>query len=165
MPIEREELINEPPTCKNLTSSTSLSSATSPNSTDLVTVASMRKKSLSSSSLTSLSTLNIESINQTEACVFYVLSQLSHNDKPSPHMLAQFDAILVCLLTYLKRAKIRNPRALRILNRLTKNPNCFQSFIMSHFPYKMKRILSPTATTTTTKTWVNLIFVTVCKCL
>ena len=107
-------------------------------------IVSKSKKSLSSSSLASLSSsvLSIESINQTEACVFYVLSQLSHADKPSPHLLAQFDALLVCLLTYLRKARIRNPRALRILNRLTKNPNCFASFVLAHFPYKLKSMLT-----------------------
>ncbi len=102
---------------------------------------SARKKSLSSSSLASLSTLNIEAINQTEACVFYVLSQLSHNDKPSVYLLNQFEAVIECLLKYLKCAKIKNPRALRILNRLSKNQNCFQSFVMGQFPFKIREIL------------------------
>jgi len=68
---------------------------------------------------------SIESIHRTEACVFYVLSQLSHGDKPSIHLFTNFDTILTCLLEYLKNAPVRNPRALRILNRLTKNtPGC-----------------------------------------
>ena len=82
----------------------------------------------------------IESINRTEACVFYVLSQLSHGDKPSPFLFTNFDTILVCLLNYLKHAKVRNPRALRILNRLTKNQYCFNHFVLSQFPYKIKSI-------------------------
>jgi hypothetical protein len=102
---------------------------------------SARKKSLSSSSLASLSTLNIEAINQTEACVFYVLSQLSHTDKPSVYLLNQFDAVVECLLRYLKCAKIKNPRALRILNRLSKNQNCFQSFVTGQFPFRIREIL------------------------
>jgi hypothetical protein len=103
-----------------------------------------KKRMSSSSSLASLSgaaTLNIESINQTEACVFYVLSQLSHADKPSPYLLGQFDAVVQCLLRYLKCARIRNPRALRILNRLSKNQNCFQSLVGGLFPFKIREIL------------------------
>ena len=83
---------------------------------------------------------SIESINRTEACVFYVLGQLSHGDKPSHHILNNFDSILICLLNYLKNAKVRNPRALRILNRLTKNQFCFYNFVLTQFPYKIKKI-------------------------
>jgi epidermal growth factor receptor substrate 15 len=60
--------------------------------------------------------LNIETINRTEACVFYILSQLSHGEKPSVHLMNKFDLIMECLLVYLKNATVRNPRALRILN-------------------------------------------------
>jgi hypothetical protein len=35
-------------------------------------------------------------------------------------------------------AQVRNPRALRILNRLTKNHYCFGSLVTSYFPYKLK---------------------------
>jgi hypothetical protein len=83
---------------------------------------------------------SIESINRTEACVFYVLSQLSHGDKPSSHLITNFESILSSLLNYLKHAKVRNPRALRILNRLTKNQFCFYNFVVSQFPYKVKKI-------------------------
>lgn len=83
---------------------------------------------------------SIESINHTEACVFYVLSQLSHGDKPSLHLINNFEQIILCILSYLKIAKVRNPRALRILNRLTKNQYCFYYFIQTQFPYKLKSI-------------------------
>lgn len=101
--------------------------------------------------LTSTSSTNIESINRTEACVFYVLSQLSHYEKAPNYFLNNFESILVCLLNYLKRASVRNPRALRILNRLTKNPNFFRHFVLAQFPYKLKKIFfnySPAATLT-----------------
>lgn len=93
------------------------------------------------SSVSSTNMMNIESINQTEACVFYVLSQLSHGEKPSIYLMQQFDSVLNCLLDYLRRVRVRNPRALRILNRLTKNQHCFQSFILCYFPYKIKEKL------------------------
>lgn len=83
---------------------------------------------------------NIESINHTEACVFYVLSQLSHGDKPSVYLFQNFDSIVTVLLKYLKNASVRNPRALRILNRLTKNQYCFPYFVLNHFPLKIKEI-------------------------
>ena len=83
---------------------------------------------------------SIDSIHRTEACVFYVLSQLSHGDKPSAYLFNNFDSISVCLLNYLKNARVRNPRALRILNRLTKNHYCFYSFILTQFPYRLKSI-------------------------
>lgn len=88
----------------------------------------------------STSTESIESIHRTEACVFYVLSQLSHGDKPSVHLVTNFEAITTCLLNYLSSAQVRNPRALRILNRLTKNHYCFYNLIISYFPYKLKNI-------------------------
>ena len=53
---------------------------------------------------------NIECINRSEACVFYVLSQLAHGDKPSPHLINNFELIVVALLTYLRYAHVRNPR-------------------------------------------------------
>lgn len=84
---------------------------------------------------------SIETINRTEGCVFYVLSQLSHGDKPSIYLFNNFESITICLLNYLKNATVRNPRALRILNRLTKNHYCFTFFIQTQFPYKIKRIL------------------------
>ncbi len=84
---------------------------------------------------------SIETINRTEGCVFYVLSQLSHGDKPSTYMFNNFEAITVCLLNYLKNAQVRNPRALRILNRLTKNTYCFSFFIIIQLPFKIKKIL------------------------
>ncbi|RNA26128.1 armadillo repeat-containing 5 [Brachionus plicatilis] len=83
---------------------------------------------------------NIESINHTEACVFYVLSQLSHGDKPSVHLFQNFDSIVTALLKYLKKATVRNPRALRILNRLTKNQYCFPHFVLNHFPLRIKEV-------------------------
>lgn len=87
--------------------------------------------------------VNIESINRTEACVFYVLSQLSHTEKS---MLAlnknNFAEFIVSLLKYLKHAKVRNPRALRILNRLTKNPIYFRHFVLALLPYRLKRVFN-----------------------
>jgi len=56
-------------------------------------------------------------------------------------MFNNFEAITVCLLSYLKNAQVRNPRALRILNRLTKNTYCFSFFIMIQLPFKIKTIL------------------------
>lgn len=117
---------------------------------------------MSSTTAATTATENIESINRTEACVFYVLSQLSHannndtvNKSTSPvaaaahaTLVANFDRILVALLKYLKYAKVRNPRALRILNRLTKNPNYFRHFVLGLFPYQLKRILGGNARTT-----------------
>jgi hypothetical protein len=97
-------------------------------------------KKLTKSSSQYIAQQSIESINRTEACVFYVLGQLSHGDKPSTHILNNFDSILICLLNYLKNAKVRNPRALRILNRLTKNQFCFYQFVLTQFPYKIKKI-------------------------
>ncbi len=105
---------------------------------------SLKRSASVASSLDSSTTQHIESINRTEACVFYVLSQLTHGDKPSLFLLNNFnnfDAILSSLLNYLSKAKIRNPRALRILNRLTKNQYCFSNFVLSQFPYKVKKIL------------------------
>ena len=90
----------------------------------------------------SSSTQSIESIHRTEACVFYVLSQLSHGDKPPIYLFNNFDSICTCLLSYLKHAPVRNPRALRILNRLTKNTYCFFNFVLMIFPYKLKSIFS-----------------------
>ncbi len=97
-------------------------------------------KKLTKSSTQCQAQQSIESINRTEACVFYVLGQLSHGDKPSTHILNNFDSILICLLNYLKNAKVRNPRALRILNRLTKNQFCFYQFVLTQFPYKVKTV-------------------------
>lgn len=122
------------------------SSSSSNNICDLsIDIGNSLKRSTSvASSLDSSSTQHIESINRTEACVFYVLSQLTHGDKPSLFLLNNFnnfDSILSSLLNYLRKAKIRNPRALRILNRLTKNQYCFNNFVLSQFPYKVKKIL------------------------
>ena len=89
---------------------------------------------------TKLTSQSIESIHRTEACVFYVLSPLSHGDKPSVHLFTNFEAIITCILSYLKNASVRNPRALRILNRLTKNTYCFYSFVLNRFPYRLKSI-------------------------
>ncbi|CAF0935213.1 unnamed protein product, partial [Brachionus calyciflorus] len=97
---------------------------------------------------------NIECINHTEACVFYVLSQLSHGDKPSNFLLQNFDSIVTCLLNYLKKATVRNPRALRILNRLTKNQYCFQHFVLNSFPLKLKDIFYDSLVTSK-KAWAN----------
>ena len=58
---------------------------------------------------------NIECINRSEACVFYVLSQLAHGDKPSPHLINNFELIVVALLTYLRYAHVRNPRFVYLL--------------------------------------------------
>jgi len=93
---------------------------------------------------------SIETINRTEGCVFYVLSQLSHGDKPSIHLFNNFESITICLLKYLKNAKVRNPRALRILNRLTKNHYCFTFFVSIQLPYRIKEILFNNTTTTPT---------------
>jgi hypothetical protein len=93
---------------------------------------------------------SIETINRTEGCVFYVLSQLSHGDKPSIHLFNNFESITICLLKYLKNAKVRNPRALRILNRLTKNHYCFTFFVSIQLPYRIKEILFNNTTTPTT---------------
>ena len=86
----------------------------------------------------SKSSESIEAIHRTEACVFYVLSQLSHGDRPTAHLVNHFEQITSGLLNYLHMARVRNPRALRILNRLTKNHYCFGSLVTSYFPYKLK---------------------------
>lgn len=99
------------------------------------------KSDTSKKSLQLTNQQSIETINRTEGCVFYVLSQLSHGDKPNIYMFNNFESISICLLNYLKNAQVRNPRALRILNRLTKNHYCFQFFIQIQFPYKLKSIL------------------------
>ena len=98
---------------------------------------------------------SIETINRTEGCVFYVLSQLSHGDKPSIHLFNNFESITICLLKYLKNAKVRNPRALRILNRLTKNHYCFTFFVSIQLPYRIKEILFNNTTTTPTTGIMN----------
>ena len=80
---------------------------------------------------------NIELINRTEACIFYVFSILSHGDQPSNYILN--DKFFTFILNYLKLTKhTKNPRALRILNRLTKNSQCFQFFILNQFSYWIK---------------------------
>ena len=106
----------------------------------LPTTASTSKQSCftdSTTATTATTNTNIEIINRTEACIFYVFSILSHGDQPSNYILN--DKFFTFLLNYLKLSKhTKNPRALRILNRLTKNPQCFQYFILNEFSYKIK---------------------------
>ena len=93
--------------------------------------------SIKPSCFTDANNTNIEVINRTEACIFYVFSILSHGDQPSNYILN--DKFFTFLLSYLKLTKhTKNPRALRILNRLTKNPQCFQYFIINEFSYQVK---------------------------
>lgn len=112
----------------------------SSNCTDEQTDSEAKLAALLCTSKNSEETQNIESIHRTEACVFYVLSQLSHGDKPSIFLFNNFESITTCLLNYLKNAKVRNPRALRILNRLTKNHYCFYNLVSTQFPYKIKSL-------------------------
>lgn len=81
---------------------------------------------------------NLEIVNHTEACIFYVFSLLSYGQQPSNYILTEkfFTFLLNYVKTPLKYNK--NPRALRILNRLTKNPQCFRYFLANEFSYKMK---------------------------
>lgn len=96
------------------------------------------ERSFSSEKTTNTIKTNIENVNKTEACIFYVFSLLSYGQFPSNYLLNEkfFDF----LMSYLKSAPIRNPRALRIINRLTKNPQCFQYFLVNQFSYKLKQI-------------------------
>jgi hypothetical protein len=81
---------------------------------------------------------NIETVHHTEACIFYLFSLLSYGQQPSTFILT--DKFIDFLLNYLKTPLTynKNPRALRILNRLTKNPQCFQYFLVNRFSYKLK---------------------------
>lgn len=96
-------------------------------------------RTLSSSSSISSQSIHIEHINLTEARIFYIFTMLSHSQTPSSYLLN--DKFFTFLLNYLKLSNHnKNPRALRILNRLTKNPQCFQYFTLSQFSYKIKFI-------------------------
>jgi hypothetical protein len=96
------------------------------------------RQTLSSSQITSTNT-NIEIRRRTEALIFTLLSKLSYETTDKTLRRFLYNRRLVSLLLrYIYSCDEPNPRAIRILSRLTKMIDCTEHLIDLGLPYLIK---------------------------
>ena len=80
-------------------------------------------------------------VRVTENNLLVLLSRVSYTPNPSEHLISQ--SCLCVLLDYVLQAINPFARCGRILSRLTKNPHCFESFILCLGPSLIQAKLNP----------------------
>lgn len=97
------------------------------------------ERNTSSSVQVSSTNTNIENRRRTEALIFTLLSKLSYETTDKSLRRSLYNRRLISLLLrYINSCDEPNPRAVRILNRITKTLDCIEYLIDVGLPYLIK---------------------------